>query len=125
MESEQLVADEVVARGEVGGNLARPLESLREGYHCVSNQVSLPTRWKEAATTYINDNRSAPTISAQRWLGHAHLVNLEPALALAVAGGEGAGALVHPDHDGALLVRPLAPDGRDVLPSRDGGAKRR
>lgn len=78
---------------------------------------------KRNTITHINNNSSAPAVPAQWRLGHAHLVNLEPALALAVAGGEGAGALVHPDHDGALLVCPLGPDGGDVLPGRDGGAQ--
>jgi hypothetical protein len=77
----------------------------------------------QPVTTHIINNSSAPVVPTQRGLGHAHLVDLEPALALAVAGGEGAGALVHPDHDGALLVRPLAPDGSDVLAGGDGGAQ--
>ena len=78
---------------------------------------------EKSTITHIYNNSSAPAIPAQRRRGHAHLVDLEPALALAVAGGEGAGALVHPDHDGALLVRPLGPDGGDVLPGRDGRAE--
>lgn len=75
--------------------------------------------------TYIDNDSSAPAISTQRRRIHAHLINLEPALALAVAGGEGAGALVHPDHDGPLLVRPLRPNGGDILPGRNGGRESR
>lgn len=78
----------------------------------------------QTAITHINHNSGAPAVSAQRRRVHAHLVDLEPILALAVASGEGAGALVEPDHDGPLLVSPLRPDGGDVLPSRDGGSQR-
>lgn len=54
---------------------------------------------------------SAPVPTTKRRRTHTLLVNLEPLLAAAVAGGEvAARALVQPYHDGALLVGPLLPD---------------
>ena len=48
---------------------------------------------------------------------------LKPLLAAAVAAGEVARALVHPHHDGALLVRPLRPDGLDLASGRHLGGQ--
>lgn len=56
----------------------------------------------------------------------ASLSNLEPALALTRARRpEFTGALEHPHHDWALLVRPLLPDGGDVRAGVDGGRELR
>lgn len=67
----------------------------------------------------------APVPAAQGRRRHALLVNLEPLLAAAVAAREvgAAGALVEPDHDGALLVRPLLPEGFYFAACGDGGAE--
>jgi hypothetical protein len=46
---------------------------------------------------------------------------LEPLLATAVAALVVASTLVHPDHDGTLLVRPLGPDGLDLSTRSDFG----
>jgi hypothetical protein len=48
---------------------------------------------------------------------------LEPLLTAAIAAGKVAGALVHPHHDGALLVRPLRPDGLDLASGRHLGGQ--
>lgn len=98
MESQQLVADEVVAGGEVRGDSALPVEVLQ-------------------------DLGSAPVATGQRRRGHALLVDLEPLLAAAVAGVEVAGALIHPYHDGSLLVGPLLPDSADLASCLDGSTQ--
>lgn len=91
--------DEVVSRSQVPGDLAAPLEVL-------DNQCGSPVGAVQLASP------------------HAHLVNLEPALSVALAGRtEGARALEQPHLNRALLVRPLLPDGGDVGPGLHGGAE--
>lgn len=119
------MADEVVAGGEIRRDLARPLERLHVENKNVSNQDFLDRRLMKTSVTYINNNGGAPAIPAQRRRVHAHLVDLEPVLALAVTGREGTGTLVHPDHDRPLLVCPLGPNSCDVLAGRDVGGERR
>lgn len=62
---------------------------------------------------------NTPARPGQGWRRHTHLVDLEPSYTGTIAGTKRTSALVHPDHDRALLVSPLGPDGRDCLPSRD------
>lgn len=99
VESEQLVADEVVAGLEAGGDLAGPLEVLV-------------------------DEGGTPVVAVEGVAPQTHLVDLEPLLALAVAGGELAVARVQPHHHGTLLVSPLLPDGGDVGAGGDLGGER-
>ena len=47
------------------------------------------------------------------------MTNLEPVFAASVAAAEVSGTLVHPNHDWALLVGPLGPDGLDLTSSSD------
>lgn len=91
--------DEVVSWSKASGDSASPLKSR------------------------INDG-SAPISASERRRRHAHLVDLEPVTALSIAGIKGTIAWVHPDHYGALLMRPLGPDGSDVFASGDVGAER-
>ena len=104
VERNQLVPNEIVARREVR-NGARPRL-------VPANQAgNTPAR----RTLAVKEHRDAvPREPA--------LVNLEPAGAGAVAGAEVAGALVHPNHDGALGVRPLLPGGDDLVTGLGGGA---
>src|ERR1051326_5237852 len=74
VEGEQLMSDQVVARSQRGWNGAGPRQ-LR-----------------------VNDGGS-PVCACKRRSSHAHLVDLEPALARSGAGRESAGALVHPHHE--------------------------
>ena len=103
VEGDELVADEVVAGGEPGGDGAG--EAL-------------------VTTNELGDAPAAGGLGVEEdggaVAGEARLVDLEPAGAGAVAGGEVAGALVHPDDDGALGVRPLGPDGLDGVAGDDG-----
>ena len=95
MKSEQLVADEIVARRKARGNGRLPEQVL---VHLCGS----------------------PAVTGQWRRRHAFLVDLEPPHARAVARLEVAGAFVHPDHYGALLVRPLLPEGLDFA-ARGGG----
>lgn len=99
----QLVADEVVARREVG-NRARPLPT--------ANEVGDAPAGRALA---VEEDGLAVAREAA-------LVDLEPAAARAVAGAEVAVALVHPDHDGALGVSPLLPGRDDLVAGRGDGA---
>lgn len=74
-------------------------------------------------TTCRLDKSSTPVVAVQYTSPHAHLVNLEPVLAGAIASREGSRALVHPDHDWALGMGPLRPFGGDVRPSGDRSAE--
>jgi hypothetical protein len=99
VEGQQLVADEVVAGLEAGGDLARPLLGV------------------------VYDAGS-PVVAVQAGTGQTLLIDLEPLLLLSVARAEAALARVHPHHHRSLLVRPLRPDGRDVRACGDLGGQR-
>lgn len=112
MESEQLVADQVVSGSEGGRDLGLPLQSLE-------------------------DLCSSPVLAAERRCGHALLVDLaqlvsvlvgccnedyaylEPLLATAVTALVVTRTLVHPYHDRALCVGPLSPLCGDLASSSD------
>jgi hypothetical protein len=98
MKSEELVTDEVISRSKGSRNGALPVEVLE-------------------------DLSGTPVAAGQRWGGHALLIDFEPLLAGAVARLEVASALVQPDHDGALLVSPLLPDGADLSSGFDGSGQ--
>lgn len=100
VQRQQLVANQVVPRLQRRRDAARPLERLEH-------------------------DGGAPVLAVEHVAREAHLVNLEPLVALAVARRKRPIARVHPHHDGALRVRPLLPKGRDVLPSLDGRRERR
>jgi hypothetical protein len=96
VQGNELVAHQVVARGKASGDRAGPLL-------VAANELgNVPARGRLG----VEEDGDAVAVEAA-------LVNLEPLRARAVAGAEGAGALVHPDHDGALAVRPLLPSRRD------------
>ena len=92
------MADEVVAGGEALRDRAGPL------------LVASHELGDAPARGVLAVEEDGDAVAAE-----AGLVNLEPALAGAVAAAEGARALVHPHEDGALGVRPLLPDGRDLV----------
>lgn len=94
MEGQELVADEVVAGLEGLGDGAGPLEVLQ-------------------------DVRGSPVLAVHHGAREALLVNLEPLLALAVAGSELGVARVHPHHHGALRVGPLLPERSNGAAGRD------
>jgi hypothetical protein len=98
VESQQLVPDQVVSWGQAGRDGGGPLESGL-------------------------DDGGSPAGAGEGRCSHSHLVNLEPVWSLAIACGERAIAVVHPDHDGSLLMRPLRPEGGDAVTGSDGGAE--
>lgn len=106
MKGDQLMADEIIARSK----------TLRDGAgpRLVStNQLGdVPARGRFR----VEEDRDAVAVEAG-------LVDLEPVRPGPVAGAEGSGALVHPDDDGALAVRPLAPGGRDAVAGGGRGAQ--
>jgi hypothetical protein len=104
VQSNQLVADQVVAGSKSGGDLAGP------ALVAANKLGNIPAG---AGLSVKEDGRAVAV--------EAGLVNLEPVGAGAVARGEGAGALVHPDDDGALAVSPLLPGGRDGVARVGGG----
>lgn len=106
VEGNQLVADEVVARGEPLGNGAGP------GLVTANELGDVPARRRLG----VEEDLGAVAVEAG-------LVDLEPACPGAVAGAEGAGALVHPHDDGSLAVRPLAPYGGDAVARCHGGVE--
>lgn len=98
VEGDQLVADEVVARGEALGNRASP--SL-----VAPNELGdIPARRRLSVEEYLD----AVTVETS-------LIDLEPAATRAIAGAEGTRALVHPDNDRSLAVCPLLPDSGDAI----------
>lgn len=107
VQGDQLVTEEVVARGETLGDGAGPLLVSADELGDVPAGRTLGVEEDGLAVAF-----------------EAGLVDLEPAGAGAVAGGEGAGALVHPHEDGALGVGPLLPDGRDLVTGGGGGGER-
>lgn len=100
VESQKLVADEVVAGLEGLGDGAGPLQ-------------------------VVQDVGGTPVVAVQDAAGKTLLVDLEPLLALAVAGGELAVTGVHPHHHGALSVRPLLPERGYGAAGRDLGGEGR
>jgi hypothetical protein len=100
MQGQQLMSDQIISWSQRSWNRARPCQIL---HHL----------------------RRAPVIAIERRRRQADLIDLEPAGAGAVARREGAGALVHPDHDGALGVRPLCIHGFDGRAGGDGCGERR
>ena len=99
MQSNELVSDQVVAGSKTRGDLALPL-------------------------LLGIDDAVAPSLAAQWWGGHAHLIDLEPALLGAIARLEVSSAFVQPNHHRALLVGPLLPLGDNAITSLDGGVER-
>lgn len=106
MEGDQLVADEVVARGKPLGDSAGP------GLVTADEFGDIPARRRLG----VEEDLGAVAVEAG-------LVDLEPPRPGAVAGAEGAGALVHPHDDGSLAVCPLAPDGGDAVARCHGGVE--
>lgn len=92
------MADEVVAGGEAGGNGGGPGLVLVD----LCKTPSGATEWRGGVT---------------------HLIDLEPAAALAVTLGERATALVQPDGDGPLLMSPLCPLSGDLAAGSNPSAK--
>lgn len=98
MEGNQLVADQVVARGESGWDCAGPLL-------IAANKLgNVPPRGGFG----VEEDLDAVSVEAS-------LVNLEPTRTRAIAGTEGTSTLVHPDQDWSLAVCPLSPDSRDAV----------
>lgn len=102
MQSNQLVADEIVACGQAGRDRAGPALVAADELGNVPAARGLG----------VEEHGLAVAVEAG-------FVNLEPVGAAAVARGEVAGALVHPHDDGSLGVRPLAPDGLDAVAGLD------
>lgn len=102
MKSNQLVADEIVARSKPSRDRAAP------GLVAADKGSDTPAR---RHLRVEEDGVAGP--------GEAALVNLEPARTRAVAGAEGTSTLEQPDHDGALGVRPLGPGGADGVTGVD------
>lgn len=98
MKRQQLMADEIIPSRQVLGNGTAPLQIL-------------------------DHNRRRPVIRVEHAPPQAHLVDLEPPPAAAVARRKVAGALEQPHHDRPLLVGPLLVHGRDVLAGLDGRAQ--
>jgi len=101
VQRDELVSDQVVAGGEASRDGARPLLVAADELGDIPAGALLGIEEDAAGVV------------------EAGLVDLEPAGPGAVAGREGAGALVHPHHDGALAVRPLLPHGRDLVARHD------
>ena len=95
MESNQLVAKDVVARCNIG-ELGGPLLGLGDLRDC-------PAGWGLG----VQKDASLG--------GETALVDLEPTLARAVTRLEVSSALVEPHHNWALAVSPLVPDGGDGI----------
>lgn len=107
VEGDQLVPDEVVARREALGDGAGPLLVAADELGDVPARGPLG----------VEEDGLAVALEAG-------LVDLEPARPGPVARREGPRALVHPHQDRALGVRPLAPDGRDLVARRGRGRER-
>ena len=106
MQRNQLVPNQIIPRRQARGDLARP---LLVPAHQLGN---IPPR----RPLGVEEDLDAVAVEAG-------VVDLEPACAGAVARGEGARALVHPDEDGALGVGPLAPCGGDGVAGGGGGGE--
>jgi len=103
MKGKKLMAHEVISRRQRFGNHRLPVEVLQ---HFGSAPVPAAERWCSHAFL-INLRESVRSAFTKSWTGIAYL---EPLLSTAITALVVTGALVHPDHDGPLLMRPLAPN---------------
>jgi len=106
VQGDELVAHEVVAGRQVLGDGTLPLTAA-------DDLGNVPTR----GLLGVEEDLNAVAVEAG-------LVDLKPAGAVARARAEGALALVQPDQDRALAIRPLLPDGRDPAAGRYRGVHR-